>query len=76
MLTIQDVMSRLRLIYKTDTEFKAAFSVKSFPNNSSKVAIYILTELEKKQGIAFDTNSSKYDLEHIFPVNPADDWPG
>lgn len=75
-LTIQDVMSRLRLIYKTDTEFKAAFSVKSFPNNSSKVAIYILTELEKKQGIAFDTNSSKYDLEHIFPVNPADDWPG
>ncbi len=75
-LTIQDVMSRLRPIYKTDTEFKAAFSVKSFPNNSSKVAIYILTELEKKQGIAFDTSSSKYDLEHIFPVNPADDWPG
>ncbi len=74
--TIQDVMSRLRPIYKTDSEFKAAFSVKAFPNNSSKVAIYILTELEKKQGIAFDTSSSKYDLEHIFPVNPADDWPG
>ena len=73
---IQDVMSRLRPIYKTDSEFKAAFSVKAFPNNSSKVAIYILTELEKKQGIAFDTSSSKYDLEHIFPVNPADDWPG
>ena len=74
--TIQDVMSRLRPIYKTDSEFKAAFSVKAFPKNSSKVAIYILTELEKKQGIAFDTSSSKYDLEHIFPVNPADDWPG
>ena len=73
---IQDVMSRLRPIYKTDSEFKAAFSVKAFPNNSSKVVIYILTELEKKQGIAFDTSSSKYDLEHIFPVNPADDWPG
>lgn len=72
---IQDVMNRLRPIYKTDTEFKAAFSVKSFPNTSSKVSIYILTELEKKQGVAFDTSSSKYDLEHIFPINPADDWP-
>jgi len=73
--TIQDILNRLRPIYKSDSEFKAAFSVKAFPNPSSKIAIYILNELEKKSGIAFDINSSKYDLEHIYPINASSEWP-
>ncbi len=75
--SVKDIIHGIRPLYKGDDEFRAAFAQKSFPVASSKIVLYILKELEcQSSQIAFDTHNSRYDLEHIFPINPDSDWPG
>ena len=65
-------------MYPEDDEFRAAFADKELRTTSSrnkKVARFLLFRLERQLSDKdFDFESSKYDVEHVLPEHPADDW--
>jgi len=73
-----EVISALRDVYPDDTRFKAAFAEKELRTTNSrnkKVVRYILFEIEKQRsGQDFDFESATYNLEHILPEHPSEDW--
>jgi hypothetical protein len=70
-----DIIGRMRDLYRSDSEFQTSFAQKSFSVASSKIAIYILKEIEKQShAIDLDISGRKYDLEHIYPINPETEW--
>ncbi len=76
-----DVAAVLRAmddIYPNDAEFFASFAAKEMKTTNTrnkKVVRYILFALEKQRsGQDFDFESSSYNLEHILPENPSDEW--
>jgi hypothetical protein len=77
-VTCGDVLNSLRDIYPDDAQFKTAFTekeLKTTDNRNRKVVRYILFEIEKQRsGQDFDFESAAYNLEHILPENPSDDW--
>ncbi|RKY09684.1 MAG: DUF262 domain-containing protein [Planctomycetota bacterium] len=77
--TVQDILQLLQKAYPQDDAFRAAFTDKELRTSSSrnkKVMRYILFELEKQlSGNDYDSNSDKYNIEHILPENPGSDWP-
>ena len=68
----------LRPVYPADPEFRAAFADKTLRTTNSrnrKVARFLLFQIEQHaSGSSFDVESAKYDLEHVLPENPGDDW--
>ncbi len=72
------VEAALRQIYPEDAQFKGAFSEKELKTTNSrnkKVVRYLLFELEKQcSGQMFDAESATYNLEHVLPENPSEDW--
>lgn len=74
----RSVLSALEAVYPGDTEFKAAFAEKELRTTNSrnkKVVRYILFEIERQlSGQSFDSESATYNLEHILPENPGNDW--
>ena len=77
--TLDTAVQALRPVYPEDVEFRAAFLEKSFRTTSSrnrKGVRYILFKLEERlSGSSYEFESAKYDLEHVLPENPGDDWP-
>ncbi|MFW8565351.1 DUF262 domain-containing protein [Orrella sp. 11846] len=75
---IHAVFSALQEVYPKDPVFKAAFTTKTLKTTNSrnkKVVRYILFALEKQRsGQCFDFESSRYNLEHILPEHPSEDW--
>ena len=75
---IYSILSALQDLYPEDAPFKAAFSTKSLRTTNSrnkKIVRYMLFEIEKQtSGQGFDFESATYNLEHILPENPGDDW--
>lgn len=73
-----EVIASLRDVYPDDNRFKDAFSDKEFRTTNSrnkKVVRYILFEIERQRsGQDFDFESATYNLEHILPENPSEDW--
>lgn len=73
-----EVMTALREVYPDDTQFKAAFAEKELRTTNSrnkKVVRYILFEIERQRsGQDFDFESATYNLEHILPEHPSEDW--
>ncbi|TYT74690.1 DUF262 domain-containing protein [Desulfobotulus mexicanus] len=73
-----EVISALRNVYPDDTRFKVAFADKELRTTNSrnkKVVRYILFEIEKQRsGQDFDFESATYNLEHILPEHPSEDW--
>ncbi|MEI6286448.1 MAG: DUF262 domain-containing HNH endonuclease family protein [Bacillota bacterium] len=73
-----DVLNALNNIYPSDKQFVAAFAEKEFKTTNSrnkKVVRYILFSLEKAiSGHDFDFESATYNLEHILPEHPSEDW--
>jgi hypothetical protein len=73
-----DVMTALMEVYPDDAQFKAAFAEKELRTTNSrnkKVVRYILFEIERQQsGQNFEFESATYNLEHILPENPSEDW--
>jgi hypothetical protein len=73
-----EVIAALREVYPDDSRFKAAFAEKELRTTNSrnkKVVRYILFEIERQRsGQGFDFESATYDLEHILPENPSEDW--
>jgi hypothetical protein len=72
------VEEALRRIYPDDAQFKGAFAEKELKTTNSrnkKVVRYILFEIERQRsGQKFDAESATYNLEHILPENPSEDW--
>ncbi len=77
-LRVTDVIGALREVYPDDMQFKAAFSEKELCTTNSrnkKVVRYILFEIERQQsGQDFDVESATYNLEHILPEHPSENW--
>jgi hypothetical protein len=75
---IYDVLQALKAIYPDDAQFKTSFTNKELRTANSrnkKIMRYILHAMEKqKSGHDFDFESSAYNIEHILPENPSDDW--
>jgi hypothetical protein len=73
-----ETIRELRRVYPEDDEFRAAFADKELRTTSSrnkKVARFLLFRLERQLSDKdFDFESSKYDVEHVLPEHPADDW--
>ncbi|MEL7071162.1 MAG: DUF262 domain-containing HNH endonuclease family protein [Cyanobacteria bacterium J06581_3] len=72
------IETALRRIYPDDGQFKGAFVEKELRTTTSrnkKVVRYLLFEIEKQcSGQKFDAESATYNLEHILPENPSEDW--
>lgn len=75
---VSEVIAALRGVYPEDESFKAAFTDKELRTTNSrnkKVVRYILFEIERQRsGHDFDFESATYNLEHILPENPSEDW--
>ncbi len=77
--SVQDALGGLKRVYPEDSQFRAAFADKELKTTSSRnknVVRFILFLMEKHIGNAeYDAESDKYNLEHVLPENPAEDWP-
>ena len=71
-------IEQLRPVYPQDNEFRAAFIDKALRTTSSrnkKVARFVLFQLEQHaSGRSFDFESARYDMEHVLPERPGEDW--
>ena len=71
-------IKQLQPVYPQDNEFRAAFIDKTLRTTSSrnkKVARFVLFQLERHaSGRSFDFESARYDLEHVLPERPGEDW--
>ncbi|MBF0465806.1 MAG: DUF262 domain-containing protein [Nitrospirae bacterium] len=76
LINAKDIIHSLRSIYPSDEQFLTAFTEKEFRiTRNLKVVRYILFEIEKHvSGKDYDQNSDKYNVEHILPKNPEDNW--
>ena len=77
--THSHVEEALRQVYPDDAQFRGAFAEKELRTASSsrnkKVMRYLLFEIERQlYGQSFDLESATYNLEHILPENPSEDW--
>jgi hypothetical protein len=76
--TSRDVIRALGQIYIPDDQFRSAFTEKSLRTSAARnknVVRYILFKLEKHiSQIDYDRESPKYNLEHVLPENPQNNW--
>ncbi|MFB1488776.1 MULTISPECIES: DUF262 domain-containing protein [unclassified Thiocapsa] len=76
--SLHAILPELRDIYPDDEHFKAAFGEKELRTTNSrnrKVVRYILFEIEHQtSNQSLDFESATYNLEHILPENPSEDW--
>ena len=73
-----DIMHALRSVYPSDAQFRSAFAEKQIRTSTVRnrqIVRYILFEIERHiSTCAFDYNSDKYNIEHILPEHPGDNW--
>ncbi len=76
--SLHAILPELRDIYPDDEHFKAAFGEKELRTTNSrnrKVVRYILFEIEHQtSNQSLDFESATYNLEHILPEHPSEDW--
>lgn len=76
--TLTNVMTALRDVYPSDSQFRAAFSEKEMRttnHRNKKIVRYILFEIERQRsGQSFDFENATYSLEHILPEHPSSAW--
>jgi hypothetical protein len=76
--TAADIMRALRPVYPSDAQFRSAFAEKQIRTTTARnrqVARYILFEIERHVSThAFDYTSDKYNIEHVLPEHPGDNW--
>lgn len=74
----QSIIQALTDIYPNDNIFKNALREKELKTTNSrnrKIVKYILLQLEKQiSGKEFDIESINYNIEHILPENPSENW--
>ena len=71
-------IEQLQPVYPQDNEFRAAFidmTLRTTSSRNKKVARFVLFQLERRaSGRSFDFESARYDLEHVLPESPGEDW--
>ena len=76
--TAADVLRALRPVYPSDAQFRSAFAEKQVRTTTARnrqVVRYILFEIERHvSGHAFDFASDKYNIEHVLPEHPGENW--
>ncbi|HKL02036.1 MAG TPA: DUF262 domain-containing HNH endonuclease family protein, partial [Cryomorphaceae bacterium] len=76
---LADILHQLRSLYPDDTAFVTAFQEKRLRTTQSRnkrIVRYILFSIEKQYSQNdYDMDSDKYDIEHILPENPEENWP-
>lgn len=76
--TISAALEGMKAIYPNDDAFKAAFAEKIIRTTNSRnlrIVRYILCALEKQAGgIENDFESDSFNVEHVLPQNPENDW--
>ncbi|MCA9998626.1 MAG: DUF262 domain-containing protein, partial [Anaerolineales bacterium] len=74
----REILREMRSIYVPDTPFRNAFAEKQLKTSirrNKDLVRYILFQLEEHiTGHDYDFHSEKYNIEHILPENPGDDW--
>lgn len=75
---VNAILGALRELYPEDAIFKTLFSNKSLRTTNSrnkKIVRYILFEIDRQESNqVLDFDSATYNLEHILPENPSEDW--
>jgi hypothetical protein len=75
-----DILRALRPVYPSDEQFRPAFTEKQVRTTTSRnrqVVRYILFEIERQvSNHAFDYDSDKYNIEHVLPEHPGENWTG
>jgi hypothetical protein len=79
-LSATDAIRELSPVYPSDEKFRNDFREKSFDVSNSRnrnIVKYILFSIEKHiTGNDYDSESARYDIEHILPKNPGENWEG
>ncbi|HOY58814.1 MAG TPA: DUF262 domain-containing HNH endonuclease family protein [Verrucomicrobiota bacterium] len=74
----QEIIRALRAVYPSDEQFRAAFGEKQIRTTTSRnrqVVRYVLFEIERQvSGRAFDYTSDRYNIEHVLPEHPGEEW--
>lgn len=72
------ILAALKPIYIGDAQFKAAFVekvIRTTNTRNKRVVRYLLCALEKQtSGNDHDADSDSFNIEHILPQNPGEDW--
>ncbi|HRO43505.1 MAG TPA: DUF262 domain-containing HNH endonuclease family protein [Flavipsychrobacter sp.] len=75
---IREIVTELRSLYVKDEIFKSAFAekeIKTTQTRNKRIVRYILAEIEKHlSGADYYFDSDTFNIEHILPENPADEW--
>lgn len=75
---LSQVWYSLKAIYIDDEQFKMDFankSIRTSDNRGKKIVRLILCEIERHlSGKALDFESESFNIEHILPQNPNQDW--
>lgn len=78
LLSAVEIMRALRAVYPSDAQFRSAFSEKQIRTTNARnrqVVKYILFEIERHiADHALDCGSDKYNIEHILPEHPGENW--
>jgi len=74
----RQVIEAMKPVYPTDGQFKLAFvekELKTTSGRNKKVVRHILFRIERQLSEReFDEESAKYNLEHILPEHPSEEW--
>lgn len=76
--TAKAIFEQLKEVYPKDTEFANSFAEKTLGANNSRLARYILSELNSyymgSKELVANPNGMELNLEHILPQSPKDSW--
>ncbi|NOK58230.1 MAG: DUF262 domain-containing protein [Chloroflexi bacterium AL-W] len=76
---IKPIFEKMAKIYPSDEEFKGCFEGKVLPKTGSRLARYILQEINNAhlgddKELVTNLNEKDLNLEHILPQNPDEPW--
>lgn len=70
-----ELIGALARVYPSDEKFKASFVEKVFTKGKTRLARYVLAELERQSGGAsVDPDNDAISLEHVLPLSPGQNW--
>lgn len=73
-----EILNALRPIYVTDRAFKTDFSeieINTKSTRNRRIVRYIFTKIERQiSGIEHDPEAESFNIEHILPQNPSQEW--
>ena len=76
--SLGDILNAMRPIYISDRAFKTDFAeieVDTKQTRNRRIVRYILTKIERQlSGLELDPDAESFNIEHILPQNPGDQW--